>query len=157
MRIENFGQSNLAISWRENGQEVFSLCDVSASYVDDTVLLAYDVDVFEMSATEGAKRLVTHLLSERDRKIIEEKKQAVLKAKKRLACEACNFDFSVTYPGIGEEFCEVHHKNEIATGGVRETNLDCLAILCSNCHRMIHHTCPMLTVEEFAKRYFNKP
>jgi 5-methylcytosine-specific restriction protein A len=37
--------------------------------------------------------------------------------------------------------------------GVRKTPLHDLAILCANCHRMIHRTHPMISVEEFADRY----
>ena len=58
----------------------------------------------------------------------------------RIVCECCGFDFSKAYPGIGEEYIEVHHLKPISQGGgehpvVPEKDL---VPLCSNCHSMIH-------------------
>ena len=58
----------------------------------------------------------------------------------RIVCECCGFDFSKAYPGIGEEYIEVHHLKPISQRGgehqvVPEKDL---VPLCSNCHSMIH-------------------
>lgn len=104
------------------------------------------------AGTEGAARLVSHLRRERDRAIVEAKKAETLNAKGRLCCEVCGFDFSATYGALGEGFCEVHHLVPLssATESVT-TTLDALAVLCSNCHRIIHRSTPMLSVGELVK------
>lgn len=113
---------------------------------------------FPFVATEGAASLVPHLRRERNRAIIEAKKAATLSVYGRLCCEACNFDFSVTYGTLGEGFCEVHHlvPLSVLTESVT-TTLDDLAILCSNCHRIIHRSTPMLSVEELSKVVSSSP
>ena len=106
----------------------------------------------EVLSVEGRRRLVTHLIRERDGALANRKKQAVFKRFGKLVCEACNFDFHVSYGKLGERFCEVHHRVAVADG-VKENRLADLAVLCSNCHRMIHHTEPMLSVKAFAAKH----
>lgn len=56
-------------------------------------------------------------------------------------CMACGFSFEEKYGGIGKGFAEVHHMIPLADFGVRETDpLRDLAVLCANCHRMVHRT-----------------
>src|SRR5262249_19657170 len=57
---------------------------------------------------EGQRRLVAHFKIERDRKLVEAKKKAVLERTGGLSCEVCSFDFR-SYKDIGDGFCEVHH------------------------------------------------
>jgi 5-methylcytosine-specific restriction enzyme A len=105
----------------------------------------------EASAIEGTPRLVTHLRRERNSGLAEKKKAATRKATGRLACEVCGFDFVIMYGTRGEGVCEVHHKTRLSgTENGTETSLDDLAVLCSNCHRVIHHADPMLSVEELS-------
>jgi 5-methylcytosine-specific restriction endonuclease McrA len=99
---------------------------------------AFSEGMLLQASTEGQRRLGMHVRYERDPKIVESKKRAVRGVKGSLSCEVCDFDFAL-YKGIGEGFCEVHHKQPLsrANGSVR-TRLQDLAIVCSNCHRMIH-------------------
>ena len=101
----------------------------------------------EISSTEGTKKSVYTTKYERDPKI----RRAFLKGKK-LKCEVCDFDFENVYGKLGKGFVEVHHKKPVSEG-VRTTNLDNdLAMLCSNCHRMIHRGKDhMITVDELKK------
>lgn len=102
------------------------------------------------SVVEGQASLVQHIKRERSRKLISAKKAEVLRKTGRLACEACGFDFRRKYPWIDAPFAEVHHKEPLAgSKGPTTTSLAALAILCANCHRMIHRTRPMMTVEGF--------
>lgn len=111
-----------------------------------------DIEV-ELSALEGRQKLITHLRRERDPKIIQAKKQQVLRETSRLQCEVCAFDFKEKYGELGSEFCEVHHLVMLSESDqLVETRLGDLAILCSNCHRMIHKTKPMESVTEFKQR-----
>lgn len=110
-----------------------------------------DIDLPD-TGTEGAARLVSHLRRERDRTLVDAKKAATLNAKGRLCCEACGFDFSVAYGALGEGFCEVHHLVPLSASSESvTTTLDDLAVLCSNCHRIIHRSTPMLSVVELSK------
>lgn len=71
----------------------------------------------------------------------------VLKATGSLACEVCAFDFVKHYGKLGEGFCEVHHRKLLATTVVeRVTNLEDLAVVCSNCHRMLHREGKLISV-----------
>ena len=109
-----------------------------------------DVDRVD-SAPEGNPRLVAHLRRERNQKIVKKKKAATLESTGCLACEVCGFDSYKVYGEPGQDFCEVHHLKPLSKAdGVIETTLDDLAIVCSNCHRVIHRTDPMLTIEELS-------
>jgi 5-methylcytosine-specific restriction protein A len=100
-------------------------------------------------AMEG--RLVTrvHRHRERDRKIVASKKRDVLKRLGRLECEACGFDFAKRYGKRGEGFAECHHTKPLRDlVEATKITLNDLAIVCANCHRMIHAAAPWLAMEE---------
>ena len=93
-----------------------------------------------------------HLVRERSSTLIRHKKQKVLAEYGHLACEACNFRFEIMYGQRGSGFIEVHHIKPVHTlTPGSKTNLDDLALLCANCHRMIHAKIPWLEVEELKK------
>jgi 5-methylcytosine-specific restriction protein A len=101
---------------------------------------------------EGAVLTRLHKRRERDPKASAKKKAAVLQETGRLQCEACGFDFAVAYGELGIGFAECHHRLPLASLGSRTaTRLADLAILCANCHRMIHKTRPLMSVEEFKR------
>lgn len=90
-------------------------------------------------SSEGASRLLIHFVTERDAALAERKKRSVLAANENLGCEVCGFDFETRYGALGSEFCEVHHLKPIAgREGNEPTMLEELAVVCSNCHRMLH-------------------
>jgi hypothetical protein len=104
-----------------------------------------DIDLL-LAGKEGRVRLLTHLVRERNRALVDAKKKAVLASTGRLACEVCGFEFGTTYGALGEGFCEVHHLAPLAESDEgTATTLAGLAVLCSNCHRVIHRSDPMLT------------
>jgi len=106
----------------------------------------------DIEVQEGGPKLVAHFRRERSVRLRAAKVKEVLDRRREIRCEACNFSFQVQYPDIGAEFCEVHHRKGLAASGNTVTRLKELAVLCSNCHRMIHRTKPMMSVEQFAKR-----
>ncbi|MEN2283126.1 HNH endonuclease [Algoriphagus sp. SE2] len=56
-------------------------------------------------------------------------------------CQVCSFDFELIYGEWGKEFAEVHHVKPLSElkGQKQETNSKTdLAVLCANCHRMVH-------------------
>lgn len=99
--------------------------------------------------TEGERKVRRHIAIERNSKLINDAKTAFKKKNKRLYCEACEFDFSTVYGVRGGDYIEGHHTNFISdSNGKIKTKLQDIAMLCSNCHRMIHTKRPWLTVEE---------
>lgn len=65
------------------------------------------------------------------------KSEAFRRGSGHIPCECCSFDFVETYGIHGLRFIECHHKIPIALGQ-RITNPSDLALVCSNCHRMLH-------------------
>src|SRR6185369_2585758 len=109
-----------------------------------------DVDYESLAVKEGSWQWVQHLSRERRSEIVAAKKAQVLKRTGSLKCEVCEFDFKERYGAIGEGFCEVHHRVPLSSlDEETETKLEDLAVLCSNCHRMIHRTKPINSVDEF--------
>jgi len=109
-----------------------------------------DVDYESMAVKEGSRQWLQHFSRERRPEIVTAKKAQVLKTTGGLKCEVCEFDFKERYGAIGEGFCEVHHKVPLSSlNEETETKLEDLAILCSNCHRMIHRTKPMSSLDDF--------
>jgi hypothetical protein len=103
-----------------------------------------------VTGAEGGVLLKQHLRRERDPKLKPEK---IAQAKRRgvpIACEVCGFDFFKTYGERGRDYIECHHRTPLHVTGPVTTSLNDLALICSNCHRMIHRSNPWLTVEQLA-------
>lgn len=115
-----------------------------------------DVDDQSFLSLEGRQKLVVHKTRERDATLVSSKKASVLAQNGALVCEACDFDFQEFYGELGEGYGEVHHLRPLSKGGERKTSLSDLAILCANCHRMIHRTEPMMSIEEFKESIKNR-
>ncbi|QIF02431.1 HNH endonuclease [Roseimicrobium sp. ORNL1] len=99
-----------------------------------------------LSVWEGQPVVREHLRRERNKAIVRAKREEVLRLTGKLECEACGFDFTAFY---GIDFCEVHHLRPLAENhGAVETKLEELAVVCSNCHRVIHRRSPFLTIQE---------
>ena len=105
-------------------------------------------------AVEGRLLTRLHQVRERDRGIVEKRKASALKRYGRLVCEVCDFDFAERYGSRGAGFIECHHVRPVhslaATG--EQTSEDDLALVCANCHRMIHASQPWLTTDELRQQ-----
>lgn len=113
------------------------------------VVVPADPDI-ELMADEGAAIAVSHLRRERDPKLRAAKIAAVKRSDAPVACEVCDFDFEVAYGSRGGGYIEVHHIRPLHDSGPVKTSLSDLALLCSNCHRMIHRS-PWITPTELAE------
>jgi 5-methylcytosine-specific restriction protein A len=101
---------------------------------------------------EGRILTALHKRRERNPTVVRRKKATVLHQTGRLACEACDFDFEVRYGQLGTGFAECQHRAPLSQlGGATRMTLDELAIICANCHRMIHRSRPMLSVDELRR------
>ena len=100
----------------------------------------------EDSVPEGALLFRQHLRRERNQSLIRRKKVAVLEATGRLSCEVCNFDFGARYGPHGYGYAECHHRLPLSMAGASRTYLKDLAVVCANCHRMLHRGNPWPSV-----------
>lgn len=103
-----------------------------------------------VEAQEGRLLTALHRHRERSRKIVDRKKAAVLKQRGRLACDVCGFDFERTYGARGAGFIECHHTRPVSESAATMTRLTDLALVCANCHRMIHAARPWLTLADLS-------
>lgn len=100
------------------------------------------------SVKEGEVSYKLHRFIERDRSIIRKKKQQALKKTGMLECEVCKFDFHKTYGKLGEGFIECHHIIPLKDlEHDTRTKLSDLALVCANCHRMIHKNIDTLSIK----------
>lgn len=103
----------------------------------------------DLSFVEGKRKLRTHLIRERNPKIIKLAKERFKEKHGRLFCEVCDFDFYEKYGELGEDFIEGHHTipvSELEDG--QSTRVEDIALVCSNCHKMLHRRRPWLNKME---------
>jgi 5-methylcytosine-specific restriction protein A len=104
------------------------------------------------SVREGVVIYKLHKYRERDSSINKKKKSIVFKEKGKLECEVCGFDYYSFYGEIGKEFIECHHIIPLShIDSEVITTLEDLALVCSNCHQMLHRGINTLTVDELKK------
>jgi len=110
----------------------------------------------DTEATEGRILTRIHQKRERSAKLIKKKKQQVLKQTGKLECEVCGFDYEKVYGKRGNGFAECHHTKPVSKLGEGEkTKLSDLAVICANCHRMIHKSRPWLSLDELENLTYN--
>ena len=103
----------------------------------------------ETGYSEGAPSFVQHRHLERDGKISKRAKAKRLSDTGKLECEVCGMDFITIYGKRGEGFIEAHHTKPVATlCGTEKTKISDLAMVCSNCHRMLHRGSVLLSISE---------
>ena len=94
------------------------------------------------AALEGGFRVAIRRHRLRERRLRKQKIEEALRiGAGRLRCEVpgCNFDFLEVYGELGRDFAHVHHTNPLSDRAEPEmTKLSDLAIVCANCHAMIH-------------------
>ena len=94
----------------------------------------------EVGVSEGRVLLAAHYRRERNAGMRRQKLQSVINDGQELSCEVCAFNFQVTYGERGTGYIEVHHVLPLHISGETQTKLADLALLCSNCHRMMHRS-----------------
>lgn len=108
-----------------------------------------EFDEFDLSVKEGKVIYKLHKLRERNSKINRRKKELYFKQNGKLNCEVCDFDFYIAYGELGKGFIEVHHKTPLSEiDGEIKTKLEDLALVCSNCHRMLHKKINTLSIKK---------
>lgn len=150
MSVEHIVEGPLAaVNWNTPASGI-RIDAAAASLLDDMWLAHGDgwvqnriTEDAVLSAVEGLTRTAMIRHRSRERALRGAKLGAARKVSPdgRLRCEVpgCNFDFQERYGELGENFAEVHHLLPLGnTSTPTITTLEGLAIVCSNCHSMIH-------------------
>jgi predicted HNH restriction endonuclease len=122
-------------------------------WFDEQGLPEFDLEDQPPAAIEGEIRRAWRNHRRREHMLRSAKIRAAIDSApdRRLRCEVpgCQFDFVHRYGELGEGFAEVHHLRPLSEMQAPETvTLDDLAVLCANCHRMIHRGGRILSLEE---------
>ncbi len=87
---------------------------------------------------EGSRKWFAHNRLERSRSL----RNSILKAERQknsaLVCAACSMRTPTASVTIGDSQFEVHHRVPLAQLGSRKTRASDVAVLCANCHRLVH-------------------
>ncbi len=106
-------------------------------------------DQEELHFPEGRGSYRLHRQIERNSQLVKAAK-AKAKQEGRLYCWVCAFDFAKRYGERGNGFIEAHHTIPVSQLGKNSmTSVEDLAMVCSNCHRMLHRT-PWLSLEKLS-------
>lgn len=112
----------------------------------------YEVKVTSINEFAEGKRYYTrHLAYERNHKAIQLAKEEYINQNGSV-CQICGFDFHKTYGDVGRNYIEAHHTkpvSEMKEGDV--TRVEDLAMVCANCHRMLHRRKPLLKPRDLKK------
>ncbi|MDP2490733.1 HNH endonuclease [Vibrio splendidus] len=103
----------------------------------------------ESSYPEGKEIYRKHRNYERSKAVVLKAKNLRLASTGKLDCEVCGFDFVNIYGDLGYGYIEAHHKlpvSQVPKG--HRTKVNDLALVCANCHRMLHRGKKLLTVEK---------
>lgn len=94
-----------------------------------------------------------HKFRERKPEVIRIAKQNFKKNNHgKLFCQICNFNFEDKYGELGKDFIEGHHVIPVSEMKIGDTtNPNDIALLCCNCHRMVHKRRPWLSMNDLKK------
>ncbi|MGE5363424.1 MAG: MrcB family domain-containing protein [Bacteroidota bacterium] len=122
------------------------------SFKEGQLLAENEVEADEEDlATENLKNTRLHKRIERNRKLIQK-----VKKQKGYICEACGFNFEEKYGDIGKKFIEAHHLTPLHMIQEETVQLDPqkdFAVLCSNCHRMVHRSKAFSDIGSFREKH----
>lgn len=102
---------------------------------------------------EDAARFRMHKRIERNAVLVKKVKQ-----QKGFDCEICGANFGQSYGAIGAGYIEAHHLKPLASLKGTKVAMDPeqdFAVLCANCHRMIHRSGLVDDIARFKREHFN--
>lgn len=111
-----------------------------------------DLDIHTTGERIRERKLRAHIRKERST-ALRKARLEVARQKGDIHCEVCGLTFKTLSYEIGEACCEVHHTipvSLLAAGAL--VRLRNLAVICSNCHRMIHTKNPPLTLAQLKRK-----
>jgi 5-methylcytosine-specific restriction protein A len=101
---------------------------------------------------EDATRFRMHKRIERNAGLSKRVKQLL-----GVTCQVCNVNFEERYGKIGENYIEAHHLIPLASIKGNRVAMDPkkdFAVLCANCHRMIHRTGCVDNIDQFKEEHY---
>ncbi|WP_235178969.1 HNH endonuclease [Bacillus cihuensis] len=137
--------------------EVTAILEYGFSTVDDVIRKLNKVESVGFTEDdegfpEGKLILKQHLVRERNTEVIKLAKERFMQRHDKLFCEVCGFDFKAHYGDIGEGYIEGHHTKPISEMAENEqTKVEDIALVCANCHRMLHRKRPWLSITEIKR------
>lgn len=118
---------------------------VTESYNSEYITHTEDTKIF----LEGKEVLKLHLERERNSQVIRLAKKQYFEKYGKLFCEICDFNFNEVYGNVGAGYIEAHHTKPISEMKKDDiTRIEDIALVCANCHRMIHRKQPWLSIKE---------
>jgi 5-methylcytosine-specific restriction protein A len=143
------------VVWEEFAGNVQLLHDTANAIIEamgqSVASLSMVIDEDEEEFPEGRVLYRIHRSRERNRLLADSVKRAAA-AEGRLYCVVCEFDFSVAYGEVGQGFIELHHTVPISDYTANQrTRMTDLALVCANCHRMLHRRRPWLAIGELQR------
>lgn len=103
----------------------------------------------EVIFAEGKEAYKLHRIRERNAEVIKLAKMRKLATDRLLRCEVCGFSFAEAYGELGQGFVEAHHIVPISQiTSETQTKVEDIALVCANCHRMLHRYRPWPSLEE---------
>lgn len=103
-------------------------------------------------AYEDATRFRMHKRIERNASLAK-----AVKKHHGYSCQVCNTNFEARYGEIGKEYIEAHHLKPLASLKGKKVAMDPamdFAVLCANCHRMIHRSGCVDDIARFKKEHY---
>ena len=121
---------------------VFRLSDEQVKKLETAIQKSYKRK--RLTEAEEGRIIVTEA-------VFRNRNSALIEAKKRnsdYTCEVCGFRFPDKYGKIGHGYIVAHHLVPLGSRKrMSKTTLDDIALICANCHAMVHTTQPPLTLE----------
>jgi 5-methylcytosine-specific restriction protein A len=106
------------------------------------------------ASLEEKRRLRLHFRVERNQKLARLAKQV-----HGYTCEICGFNFEKIYGDLGSNYIEAHHLTPLnqlpPDKPIHLSPKDDFAVLCANCHRMIHRSGSPTSFDDF-RNLFNQ-
>lgn len=116
-------------------------CVIMRGIIDEIPIISIDPELEDFTEGEQRRRFVLHRKREAKLRKLKLAEHAQANGG-RLRCEVpnCGFDFAARYGSLGEDYAQVHHKTPLSKApseGIK-VKLEELAVVCANCHAMIH-------------------
>ena len=106
----------------------------------------------DIQGNEGRVLTRLHAYKERDKTLVKKAKARFKAQHSKLFCECCGFESGIFYGARGLDRIQAHHRRpieELLPDSI--TRPEDLAMVCPNCHDIIHAKRPWLTVEALKK------
>lgn len=152
--MEAYGQLDKQVfdEFQNNREQLASLAEkiketATNKILGESLYRIEDDDSFTVREGQVIYKLHKHF--ERNQKINRKKKDQYFKKHGKLDCEICGFDFFEKYGELGKGFIECHHRKPLhEIQAETETKLSDLALVCANCHRMLHRGIDTTSIDD---------